>query len=87
MPDKDHGPAIKKPDTYEDLREQGYDKGKAAAISNAQANPDKEPSKKGGKAPPYEDWTKDELYGRAQELGIEGRSDMTKDELIEALRS
>ncbi|ROT98490.1 DUF7218 family protein [Histidinibacterium lentulum] len=87
MPGKNHGPAIKKPDAYEDLREQGYDKGKAAAISNAQANPELEPSKKGGKTPAYEDWTRDELYGRAQELGIEGRSDMTKDELIEALRS
>ena len=40
----------------------------------------------GGKSPPYEDWTKEELYDRAQEIGIEGRSDMTKDQLIEALR-
>ena len=47
---------------------------------------DQHPSKKGGKQPPYEDWTKDELYDRAQEIGIEGRSDMTKDELIDALR-
>ena len=42
---------------------------------------------KGGKAPPYEEWTKDELYERAQELEIDGRSDMTKDELIDALRA
>ena len=28
----------------------------------------------------------DELYDRAQHIGIEGRSDMTKGELIEALR-
>ncbi len=41
----------------------------------------------GGKAPPYEDWTREELYDRARELDIEGRSDMAKDELIEALRS
>jgi hypothetical protein len=45
------------------------------------------PSRKGGKAPPYEDWTKDDLYVRAQELDIDGRSGMTKDELIEALRN
>jgi uncharacterized protein YjbJ (UPF0337 family) len=32
-----------------------------------------------------EDRTKDELYARAQELGIEGRSEMTKDELAAAV--
>ena len=31
--------------------------------------------------------SKDELYERAQELDIDGRSDMSKDDLIEALRS
>jgi uncharacterized protein YjbJ (UPF0337 family) len=31
------------------------------------------------------DRTKDELYDRAQELGIEGRSEMTKDELAAAV--
>ncbi len=35
----------------------------------------------------YEDWTKDELYEKAQELDIDGRSQMSKDELVEALRS
>ena len=30
--------------------------------------------------------SKDELYNRAQELDVEGRSDMTKDELIDAIR-
>lgn len=35
---------------------------------------------------PYEKWTKDELYQRAQELDIEGRSTMNKRQLIEALR-
>lgn len=83
---KDHGPTIKDDETYEALLDKGYSKGKAAAIANAQANPDMHPSEKGGKAPPYEEWTKDELYDRAQELEIEGRSDMTKDELIAALR-
>ena len=32
-----------------------------------------------------EDLTKDELYARAQEADIPGRSDMTKDELLQAL--
>ncbi|SDG01288.1 DUF7218 family protein [Alloyangia pacifica] len=84
---KDHGPSIKDDKLYEDLRDQGYSAEKAARISNARANPDIHPSKKGGKAPPYEEWTKDALYERAQEIGIDGRSKMTKNELIEALRS
>jgi hypothetical protein len=40
-------------------------------------------------APPpdnYETWTKQELYERASALGIEGRSEMTKSELAEAIR-
>jgi hemerythrin superfamily protein len=32
------------------------------------------------------DLTKDELYAKAQELGVEGRSDMTKDELVDAIQ-
>ncbi len=83
---KDHGDSVKNDEVYEELRDKGYDKSKAAAIANAQANDDMNPSEKGGKAPPYEKWSKDELYDRAQELDIDGRSDMTKDELIEALR-
>ena len=42
---------------------------------------------RGGESGSYEDWTKDELAKRARELDIEGRSTMTKDELIEALRN
>ena len=30
--------------------------------------------------------SKDELYNRAKELDIEGRSDMSKDELVKAIR-
>lgn len=33
-----------------------------------------------------EDRSKDELYNRARELDVEGRSDMTKDELVKAIR-
>ena len=83
---KDHGSSIKDDDTYEALRDDGYSKSTAARIANAQANSDQKPSKKGGQAPAYEEWSKDELYDRAQELDIEGRSDMNKDELIKALR-
>lgn len=39
-----------------------------------------------GDAGRLEEMTRDELYERAQEQGIEGRSEMDKHELIEALR-
>lgn len=79
---KDHGSSIKNDERYEALRDEGMSKEKAARIANT---PDA--SEKGGAAPPYEEWTRDELYTRAQELDVDGRSDMTKDELISALRS
>jgi hypothetical protein len=84
---KDPGPSVKDNDTYEALRDKGHSKEKSARIANAQADPNRSPSKKGGHAPPYEDWTKDDLMDRAKEIGIEGRSDMTKGQLIKALRS
>ncbi|WP_339113104.1 Rho termination factor N-terminal domain-containing protein [Thioclava sp. GXIMD2076] len=80
-------PSLKDEDLYKTLREEGMSKEKAARISNAKANPDMHPSQKGGKAPPYEDWTKADLYARAQEIGIDGRSKMSKPELIDALRT
>lgn len=83
---RDHRPSIKDDETYQALRDDGASKEKAARIANARANDDMHPSKKGGKAAAYEDWTKDELYVRAKEIGIDGRSDMTKAELIRALR-
>ena len=42
--------------------------------------------RRGGAVRPYEERTVDELRDRAKELEIEGRSTMTKDELIAALR-
>lgn len=83
----DPGPSIKDKEMYEGLRDDGMSKSKAAAISNAAANTSREEvGRRGGKSEPYEEWTVEELHDRAAELDIEGRSDMTKDELIEALR-
>lgn len=81
---KDHGPSVKDDEQYEALRKQGESKEKAARIANSNT---KSTAKKGGKSPSYEDWTKDDLEDRAKEIGIEGRSDMNKDELIKALRN
>lgn len=81
---KDHGPHIKDDEQYEALRDEGASKEKAARIANT---PREEAARKGGEAPPYEEWTVDELRDRASELEIDGRSKMDKEELISALRS
>lgn len=79
--------SIKDPELYEALLDDGASKSKAAAIANAAARDGRSTvGKRGGKSDAYEDWTKEELYERAQELDVEGRSAMSKDELIEALR-
>ena len=78
---------IKDEKTYQKLRDEGESKEKAARIANASANRGAENvGRKGGKNPPYDDWTKDELLDRAREIGIEGRSSMNKSELVKALR-
>ncbi|MET0489247.1 MAG: Rho termination factor N-terminal domain-containing protein [Acidimicrobiales bacterium] len=88
MPTRDPGPSVKDPEQYEALRDEGMSKEKAARISNASANEGRSSvGRKGGEAEDYEDRTVDELRDRAAEIGIEGRSDMTKHELIDALRN
>jgi hypothetical protein len=82
---EDHGPSVKDDEQYEALRRQGESKEKAARIANAGDR--SETGKKGGQSPSYEDWSVDDLQERAAEIGIEGRSEMNKDELIEALRN
>ena len=73
-------PSVKNEEQYEALRDKGYSKEKSARIANSPNS-----GKKGGKAKPYEEWTKEELYEQAKNVDIEGRSKMTKQELIHAL--
>ena len=88
MPRRDPGPSVKDKELYEKLRDDGASKEKAARIANAAANTSRSAvGRKGGKAGDYDEWSKDRLMSRAREIGIEGRSRMSKDELIEALRS
>jgi hypothetical protein len=83
MPER-HGPSVKDDRRYEALRRDGASKEKAARIANTPAH---QAGVKGGKAAPYEDWTRDELYDKARDVGIEGRSTMSREDLISALRN
>ena len=84
MPKRSPGPSVKDPKQYEALRKQGESKEKAARIANTSR---RSAAKKGGRSGSYDDWSKDDLVKRAREIGIEGRSKMSKDELIDALRN
>lgn len=85
---KNHGPTVKNDRQYEALRDQGASKEKAARIANASANEGKSKvARRGGKSGSYEDWSKKDLYDKAKEVGIEGRSSMDKNELVSALRN
>ncbi len=72
---------VKNQTQYEALREKGYSKEKSARIANSEGA-----GMRGGKASKYEDRTKQSLYEEAKKIGIDGRSKMTKAELIWALR-
>ena len=82
---KDHGPSVKDDERYEALRREGASKEKAARIANAGGR--SSTGRKGGKAGAYEDRSKDDLMKKARQVGIEGRSKMSKEQLIDALRN
>ncbi|HEX3929928.1 MAG TPA: Rho termination factor N-terminal domain-containing protein [Nocardioides sp.] len=84
---KKPGPSVKDDETYEALRREGNSKEKSARIANAAANTSRSSvGKKGGHAPAYDEWSKEDLVERARELDVEGRSSMSKSQLIDALR-
>ncbi len=87
MPQGRGADSLKDPELYEELREQGNSKEKAARISNAAAKRGRSAiGRKGGESGDYEDWTVVDLRARAKELGLTGYSRKRKSELISALR-
>ena len=81
-------PSLKDPELYDKLVDEGNSKQKAARISNAAAkNGRSAVGRKGGTSGDYDDWTVDELRGRAKEIGLTGYSKLTKAKLIDALRN
>jgi hypothetical protein len=88
MPGTKHGPSVKDSDQYEALRRKGMSKEKAARISNESAGSSRSKvGRRGGSARDYDERTKEQLLDRAREVGIEGRSKMSKRELVSALRN
>jgi len=80
--------SLKDPELYEELREDGASKEKAARISNAAASRGRSAvGRTGGTSGDYEDWTVEQLRKRAKELGLTGYSGKRKAELISALRN
>ena len=88
MPSRRGSGSLKDPGLYEELRDQGASKEKAARISNAVARDgSRAVGRRGGKSGDYEDWTVPKLRARAKELGLTGYSGKRKAELISMLRN
>ncbi len=87
MPQGRGAGSLKDPELYDELREDGASKQKAARISNAAARDGRGTvGRRGGRSGDYEDWTVDELRRRARELGLTGYSGKRKAQLITMLR-
>jgi len=88
MPQGRGANSLKDPELYEELRDDGASKQKAARISNAAARDGRSKvGERGGKSGDYDDRTVADLRGRAKELGLSGYSGKRKAELIEMLRN
>lgn len=84
---RDPGPSVKDARLYEALREEGNSKEKSARIANAAARTSRSAvGRKGGKPGDHDEWTATDLRSKAAEVGVTGRSQMRKCELISPLR-
>jgi hypothetical protein len=85
---------------YEHVKDSALDRGRgeeraeeiAARTVNKQRReegrtPDSRTSGTGNPSTSLDERTRDELYNRARELDIKGRGDMTKAELVDAIRA
>ena len=80
--------SLKDPELYEELRDEGASKEKAARISNAAARDGRTAvGRRGGESGDYDGWTVERLRTRAKELGLRGYSGKRKAELIDMLRN
>lgn len=80
--------SLKDPKLYEELRDEGNSKQKAARISNAAAARGRSAvGRKGGTSGDYDDWTVGDLKSRAKELGMTGYSKLKKSELVSKIRN
>ena len=79
--------SLKDPELYEELRDEGASKEKAARISNAAARDGRKTvGRRGGESGSYDDWSVADLRKRAKELGLTGYSGKKKAELVSMLR-
>ncbi len=99
MPPRGVKKGTKRARQYEHIKESSLERGKsedraeeiAARTVNKQRReegrtPNRTSQGTGNPTSSLEERTKDELYNRARELEIEGRSRMNKDELVRAIR-
>jgi hypothetical protein len=88
MANNDPGTKVKDKGLYEQLRGAGLSKKKSTRVANSAAKTSrKKAAKKGGQAGSYDNWTVPDLQRRAKQVGIRGRSAMTKKQLVKALRT
>jgi hypothetical protein len=88
MAKKDPGRSVKDKTLYERRRGAGVSKKKSARVANTAAGTSRTTvGKRGGAAGSYDHWKFAELRRRARQVGIKGRTAMTKPQLIKALRA
>ena len=80
--------SLKDPELYEELRDDGASKEKAARRRRVRRGPRRSRcGRRGGESGDYDDWTVERLRKRAKEIGLTGYSGKRKAELIAMLRS